>query len=171
VHFVGTEIARIKLSGTVILGLILKHINIFAILITAMLHFLDIAEIGEREQKMDHDKFVTKDSGERLSWDSGMQRDTNEDKIRFDLLFTSGQDFEDQFIVRLAKLLTRGAKKYNARNWELAQSYEEMDRAKESAIRHFIQWFLGEEDEDHAAAVVFNIMEVEYVKQRLGVKK
>ncbi|MFW6246645.1 MAG: HNH endonuclease [bacterium] len=58
-------------------------------------------------------------------------------------------------------------KNLNARNWELANSKEELDRFKGSAFRHFIQWFQDEEDEDHAAAVLFNINAAEMVKTKL----
>lgn len=53
------------------------------------------------------------------------------------------------------------------RNWELFNNQEALDRAKSSALRHMIQWINGETDEDHAAAVYFNIMAAEYVKYQL----
>jgi hypothetical protein len=48
-----------------------------------------------------------------------------------------------------------------------ANSVEEMERFRESAARHFVQWMNGERDEDHAAAVVFNLNGYEYVRERL----
>jgi hypothetical protein len=63
-------------------------------------------------------------------------------------------------------LMARGAEKYDERNWEQAAGDEEYGRFLESAFRHFMQWFNGELDEDHAAAVLFNIMGAEYVKWR-----
>ena len=56
----------------------------------------------------------------------------------------------------------------NDRNWELASTYEELSRFKASAFRHFMQWFKGDTDEDHAAAVYFNINAFEYVKEKKG---
>ena len=103
---------------------------------------------------------VIKDSGERIQM-AGMVRDTSADKIRYDLVF-DGPMFK-----RWAEHLTAGAKKYSARNWTGAKSQEELDRFRESAVRHFVQWLAGETDEDHAAAVVFNINGVEYVKDQL----
>lgn len=64
-------------------------------------------------------------------------------------------------------MMERGMAKYGYRNWELANSEEEMIRFKGSAFRHFIQWFEGEEDEDHAAAVFFNIQAYEFTKEKL----
>lgn len=109
-------------------------------------------------------RFVTKDSGDREKYDSGMVRDTNQGKPRFDLVLPEGVPYKDQLFTRVAELMARGAEKYGDRNWEKAAGAPELARAKESAFRHFMQWYLGETDEDHAAAVFFNIQEAEYVK-------
>jgi hypothetical protein len=106
--------------------------------------------------------FVVKDSGERAQFESGMQRDTTTGKIRYDLVF-DGPMFE-----RVAAHLTKGAVKYEPRNWMKANSMEEADRYRESAVRHFILWLNGVTDEDHAAAVFFNINGYEYVKERVS---
>lgn len=109
-------------------------------------------------------KFVTKDSGARQQFDSGMQRDTQEGKARFDLLFPLNVPYDAQFLTRVAELLARGAEKYDSRNWEQAEGDEEMERFKASAFRHLMQWVAGDEDEDHAAAVVFNLLGYETTK-------
>lgn len=112
--------------------------------------------------------FVTKDSGERDVFPTGMQRDITGDKIRFDLITPDGVPYEEQMLTRWAALVTRGAVKYSARNWELARTQEELDRFRESAFRHFMQWFLGaDQEEDHAAAVFFNIAGAELVRWRM----
>lgn len=113
--------------------------------------------------------FETKDSGERAVFDSGMQRDTQDNKPRFDLLFPEGQPYTQTFLYRWAALMGRGAEKYTARNWEQAAGQEELDRFKASAARHFVQWMAGERDEDHAAAVAFNLMGAEFVRDRIRV--
>lgn len=113
---------------------------------------------------MNYPTFETKDSGEREKYDSGMVRDTNQGKPRFDLVLPEGVPYKDQLFTRVAELMARGAEKYGDRNWEKAAGAPELARAKESAFRHFMQWYLGETDEDHAAAVFFNIQEVEFVK-------
>lgn len=105
--------------------------------------------------------FETKDSGERAVFDSGMQRDTEAGKPRFDLMFPLDVPYDEQMLTRLAALYGRGSVKYDARNWEKANSVEEMERMKSSAFRHFMQWFCGESDEDHAAGAMFNIIAFE----------
>lgn len=108
--------------------------------------------------------FITKDSGKREEYDSGMVRDTQEGKPRYDLLVPLGVPYEHQFLTRVAGLLARGAEKYSDRNWEQAAGSAEMDRFKSSAYRHLMQWITGESDEDHAAAVVFNLLAYETIK-------
>ena len=104
--------------------------------------------------------FEIKDSGERATFSGGMVRDTAEGKTNY-LLTRDGPMYE-----RWAAHLTAGAKKYAARNWMLATGNEELERAKESATRHFDQWLRGDTDEDHAAAVIFNLNEVEFIKTK-----
>lgn len=111
--------------------------------------------------------FETKDSGERQDYVSGMRRDIQTGKPRFDLLLTEGLPYEEQFLTRFADLLARGAEKYGERNWQLANSAEELTRFRASALRHMMQWASGERDEDHAVAVAFNLMAYEYVKWKL----
>ncbi|WP_439377877.1 dATP/dGTP diphosphohydrolase domain-containing protein [Amycolatopsis lexingtonensis] len=112
-------------------------------------------------------RFVTKDSGERAQFRGGGQRDSEKGKPRFDLVFPKRVPYEDQMITRLAALMGRGAEKYADRNWELFADQPALDRAKSSALRHFMQWVNGETDEDHAAAVMFNIIAAEFIKGRL----
>jgi hypothetical protein len=99
-----------------------------------------------------------KDSGKREQFESGMQRDVEDDKLDYTLAL-DGPMF-DRFVAHL----TKGAKKYEARNWMKASGNREYQRFKRSALRHFMQWFRGDVDEDHAAAVWFNINGAEYVK-------
>lgn len=108
-------------------------------------------------------KFVTKDSGKRVSFESGMVRDVQEDKPRYDLIYIP-------MLKRWAELMSRGASKYGERNWEKANGEQELDRFKASAFRHLVQWINNEEDEDHAAAVIFNLAGAEMVKSKLDNK-
>ena len=109
-------------------------------------------------------KFETKDSGEREEYDSGMRRDTQDGKPRFDLIIPVDVPYGEQMLTRWAALMARGAAKYGDRNWEKGDGQAELDRAKGSALRHLMQWFAGETDEDHAAAVFFNIQAAEYFR-------
>lgn len=113
-------------------------------------------------------RYQTKDSGERVEYASGMHRDTQKGKPRWDLLFVPGMPYQDQPLMRLAELMARGAEKYGSHNWTLASSEEEKERFKASAARHFVQWLTGETDEDHMAAVVFNMHAVAYLDWKLS---
>ena len=110
-------------------------------------------------------KFKVKDSGKRMDYPSGMRRDIQTDKPRYDLVYVP-------MLTRWANLMMSGAVKYGEDNWKLANSKAELIRFRASAFRHFIQWFTKVEDgEDHAAAVFFNISCVEYLKNEKKVKK
>jgi hypothetical protein len=109
-------------------------------------------------------QFETKDSGARAEFANGGVRDTQEGKPRFDLIQPETVPYADQILTRFAALMGRGAEKYEDRNWEQFSDEEALQRAYSSAFRHFVQWFNGEVDEDHAAAVFFNIMAAEYVR-------
>lgn len=111
-------------------------------------------------------EYITKDSGKRQDYASGMRRDTQENKPDFYLCLTD-EPYEVQLLTRWASLMARGAEKYGRRNWQLADSEEELERFKSSAFRHFMQWVTGKDDEDHAAAIIFNINACEYVKRKL----
>lgn len=125
--------------------------------------------------------YITLDSGKRQSYESGMVRDLQEGKLRYDLLYWPMVD-------RAADLMGRGLEKYGERNWELASSWEEYRRFRASALRHAIQNFKAEllwermffdpsyecteEDlillsEDHAAATFFNHGGTMYVRTKL----
>ena len=92
--------------------------------------------------------FTTKDSGKHMEYSTGMKRDTNEGKGRYDLISPIATR-------RLAQLLERGSIKYKARNWELGSP---MSRLMESTLRHLNQYLSGMRDEDHLAAAMFGCM-------------
>lgn len=103
----------------------------------------------------------------RVAFEGGGMRDSQDDKPRFDLLLPELVPYEDQSLTRVARLMARGAEHYEDRNWEKFDDQAALDRARSSAFRHFMQWFSGETDEDHAAAVQFNIQAAEYVQWRM----
>lgn len=104
--------------------------------------------------------FVTKDSGKREEFQTGMVRDTQDEKPRYDLL-------DRPFLKRWAELMARGAKKYGENNWKKAATEEELSRFEASAIRHLYQWLEGDTTEDHASAIAFNVAGAEMVKEKL----
>lgn len=114
--------------------------------------------------------FVVKDSGQRQEFKSGMVRDTTVGKVNFWRIL-AGPMFR-----RWATHLTLGAIKYpdiapGVSNWTLANGAEELARFKDSAFRHFIQWQEGDTDEDHAAAIFFNVNGYEFVKEKIQTLK
>jgi hypothetical protein len=115
--------------------------------------------------------YVTKDGGSRREFSSGFRRDIQEGKPRFDLARPKGVPYRYQMLTRLAELLGRGAAKYGDRNWEKARGPEELETFYASAERHMAQWLSGETDEDHAAAVMFNILAAETVKYHMDIDR
>jgi len=156
-------------------------------------------------------EFVTKDSGKREQFESGMVRDTQDGKLRFDLAF-DGPLFWSLFdgrpcgllvraaqkwyenggtkeaaeviwqmaeyekvsvmviVERYAALMMRGAIKYSEKNWMKAEGEAEYKRFRSSFCRHLKQYINGETDEDHGAAVFFNLNGAEYVFKNLSKK-
>lgn len=113
-------------------------------------------------------KYTTKDSGKRQDYASGMRRDIQENKARFDLIVPLDTPYNESLLYRWAMLMERGMSKYGCRNWEKANSEEELQRFHASAWRHFVQAMSGEEDEDHFAAVCFNMNAIVYLKNKLA---
>ncbi len=102
------------------------------------------------------EEYVTKDSGKRVKFESGFNRDVQEGKPRYDLI-------PAELLKRLAELYSRGAEKYDESNWKKANSEEEYNRFKASAFRHFIDWMNDwNSEEDHAVGAIWNIMSYEW---------
>jgi hypothetical protein len=100
-------------------------------------------------------RFITKDSGQREDFPSGMVRDTREGKGRYDLVSPFA-------LRRIAQLYERGAEKYAARNWEKGAPF---CRFLDSANRHLQQYLMGETSEDHLAAVAWNVMAIMHFEE------
>lgn len=88
-----------------------------------------------------------KDSGSRTHFGTGAMRDIQADKPRTDLLNPMVQ-------MRLAKHFGKGGAKYEDRNWEKGIPYSNYVA---SAQRHMNQWLMGENDEDHLIAWLWNV--------------
>lgn len=101
----------------------------------------------------------TKTSGKKKKYGGGYHRDDDENKLLFDLIPL-------EMLERLAGLYTRGAKLYGRDNWRLATGDEAMQRFRDSAWRHFVQYMKGDDDEDHASAIMWNIIALEYHKNK-----
>lgn len=109
-------------------------------------------------------EYETKDSGKRVHFASGMNRDVGTGKPRYDLCY-------EPLLTEWAHLMARGAEKYGENNWQLADSEEELTRFKASAFRHFMQFMNGEDDEAHHAATIFNVAAIMHVRRKLDETK
>ncbi len=105
--------------------------------------------------------FQIKDSGDRIQFESGMVRDTEDDKV--DYTYMLAGPMLDRYCVHLEK----GAVKYGKENWLLADDQAALDRYERSLFRHVIQYLRGDRSEDHASAIIFNVNGAEYVRDRL----
>lgn len=92
-------------------------------------------------------KYEIQDSGQRTHFKTGARRDLAAGKGRFDLLPAIA-------IERLARHFESGAAKYDDRNWERGIP---LNSFLDSALRHLNKWSQGKIDEDHLAAVLWNI--------------
>ncbi len=92
-------------------------------------------------------KFATKDSGKRCEFKTGSRREPEDNKGFYDCLPFNAID-------RLARLMERGAAKYSKHQWRRGLP---LSRYLSSALRHLCQFANGQVDEDHLAAVLFNV--------------
>jgi hypothetical protein len=97
------------------------------------------------------------DSGTRREFDTGSVRDAQEGKGRFDLI-----PYWPLF--KLALHFENGAKKYGDNNWRKGQPLKVF---LDSAGRHWAKLNDGWEDEDHAAALVWNVMAYQWTKHEI----
>lgn len=104
--------------------------------------------------------FETKDSGKREEFSTGMKRDIQTNKPRYDLI-------DRPLLRRWAELMGRGADKYGEENWRKAETEVEMKRFAASLLRHTFQLLDGDRSEDHAAAICFNAAGYEMVRSKL----
>ena len=102
------------------------------------------------------DMIEIKDSGNRRTFDTGVVRDMQTGKGRFDLLPMC-------VLMRLAKHYEKGAIKYEERNWEKgipAHSFAD------SAMRHLVKYLDGYDDEDHLIAAIWNLAGLAWTEEK-----
>lgn len=112
-------------------------------------------------------QYETKDSGQHDEFSSGMLREPDTGRSRFDVLVSETVPLDEQLLTRCAAPMEGGAQKYSCRNWEKADPAAELERMKASLFGHFMQWLTGETDEDHAAAVALNLLAVKTTAYRI----
>ena len=91
------------------------------------------------------------DGGERMTYGvDGAMREPAIGKGRYDLISPFA-------IMRLAKWYELGSQKYSERNWEKGMPFS---RYIDAAKRHLDKFIMGMDDEDHLAAVAWNVFAI-----------
>lgn len=106
-------------------------------------------------------KKVQQSNKEEQKFNTGSKRDSREGKGRYDLISPIA-------LKRLAVHYENGARRYQPRNWERGQP---MSRYFDSAVRHLYTYLGGSRDEDHLAAVVWNVMAMIHTEELVSAKK
>jgi hypothetical protein len=116
--------------------------------------------------------FAILDSGARQEFEGGAVRDTEEGKLDYSNLFV----WFEPMGTRYAAHMTKGRAKYEdvlvdgayVPNWSLFPATPEvLARTLRSLDRHFKLYREGETDEDHAAAILFNLNLAEKIRAAL----
>lgn len=123
-------------------------------------------------------EFVVKDSGVREEYANGFVRDAEDGKPDYvrlfmdpkvhaaiskeprllDFLATDGAHLvPPEMLIRWAVHMNKAVPKYGESNWRLARGLVATARFARSFCRHAVQWLRGDRDEDHAAALMFNV--------------
>lgn len=93
--------------------------------------------------------------GELQTLPSGAHRGSKEGKPRFDLIPTRA-------LLRVANHYGSGGVIHGDRNWEQGITFSELFA---SLLRHAYQFSMGQTDEDHLAAVVFNALAIMHFQE------
>lgn len=99
------------------------------------------------------------DSGARTKAETGYLKEPDGDRRDFSWVLEL-EGFElvpREMIERMAAHMVKGAQKYVPENWRLGTSPSSLTQFRRSLSRHVFQWFHNENDEDHAAAITFNL--------------
>ena len=89
---------------------------------------------------------------------TGAQRDTGDGKLRLSLLPVDEMN-------RVLKRYLDGAEKYGENNWMKGMP---LSVYYDSAYRHLQAWWSGDNQEDHAAAVVWNMLCAMWTENNAG---
>lgn len=117
-------------------------------------------------------KYDIKDSGQRQEFDGGAMRDTEEGKLDFSNLFVWFEPMGTRYVEHM----TKGRSKYpdpepGVPNWSLFEATEEiLARTLRSLDRHYKAYRMGMTDEDHAAAILFNLNLAERIGEVLALR-
>jgi hypothetical protein len=99
-------------------------------------------------------EFSLRDGRPRETFSSGAVREQRSGKGRFDLISIFA-------LFRLARIYEKGASKYADRNWEKGMPFHLFI---DSAIRHLMQYIMGDTVEDHLGQAVWNLISVMHLE-------
>lgn len=102
------------------------------------------------------------------SYSGGGVRDVTEGKPRIDLMWPLGVPFEAQMLTRVGLWLERGMRKYAERNWERFHTADALTHALASLNRHLGLYMSGDDAEDHAAAIITNVIFAETIRWKIA---
>lgn len=125
-------------------------------------------ELDEKYRRPYQTVTVTEPIIDMASFEGGGVRSSQDGKPRFDLLFTPGVPYEEQLLYRVAIRMAEGAKLYGEHNYAKMVGLDALNRANGSMLRHDIQHFGGESDEDHLAAVVCNAIMISKIEHNIA---
>ena len=114
--------------------------------------YLVAEETRNRHIKTLATMYSIKDSGIEQVFDTGAQRNSDEGKPRYDLI-------PPVVLKELALHYMEGGKIHGDRNWEKGQP---IDRLAGSLLRHYFAWAVGEVDEPHMRALIWNAFAILY---------
>jgi len=89
-----------------------------------------------------------KQTGKPRQFDTGAQRDNADGKLRMSLV-------PHKALNDVMKRYLQGAETYNENNWKKGMKHSVL---YDSAMRHLMEDFTGDESEDHLGAALWNIM-------------
>ena len=89
-----------------------------------------------------------KQTGTPRQFDTGAQRDSADGKLRMSLVPIKP-------LQSVMKRYLQGAETYGENNWKLGMKHSVL---YDSAMRHLMQDFSGDDSEDHLGAALWNIM-------------
>jgi len=102
-------------------------------------------------------KHILKDGGDRATTETGMMREPDIGRGRFDLISPILER-------RLAVLYEGGVAKYADRNWEKGMP---LSRFYNSAKRHMNQFLEGYRDEDHLVQAIWNLTSIVHLLEMI----
>lgn len=127
------------------------------------------SEDYENYREEPDEKYTVHQQGAQAVHSDGVRRDTQQGKTLYTLLFPKGVPMDEQLFVRVARHYTKGGEKHGNRNWENSCAEDTLEHHTEALWRHFMEFFFdtGKNNEDHAAAVVWNVNAVDLTRRNI----